>query len=112
MMYNSGDIVLINFPFTDLVDTKIRPALVITEMKDDVIVLGIFSKVSFPIEDTWFLLEEHTTWFVQTGLRKRSTIKTEKIAVIHNSIIRKRLGKLPDNIFAVVKEILRKTLNI
>lgn len=112
MTYHSGDIVLINFPFTDLVDTKIRPALVITEMKDDVIVLGIFSKVPYPIEGTWFLLEEHTNWFIQTGLKKRSVIKTEKIAVIHNSIIKKRLGKLPDNIFAVVKERLRKTLNI
>jgi mRNA interferase MazF len=44
-MYSSGEIVLINFPFTNLIDSKIRPALVISEKKEDVIVIGIFSKV-------------------------------------------------------------------
>jgi len=42
----------------------------------------------------------------------RPIIKTEKIAVIHNSIVKKKLGSLPDDIFALVKEKLRKTLNI
>jgi hypothetical protein len=62
-MYSSGEIVLINFPFTNLIDSKIRPALVISEKKEDVIVIGIFSKV-------------------------------------------------PDVIFTLVKEKIRKTLNI
>jgi hypothetical protein len=62
-MYSSGEIVLINFPFTNLIDSKIRPVLVISEKKEDVIVIGIFSKV-------------------------------------------------PDVIFTLVKEKIRKTLNI
>ena len=74
-MYNCGDIVLINFPFTNLTDSKVRPALIITEKKDDIIVLGIFSKASDAIEDAWFLLEERTNWFNQTGLKKKSIIK-------------------------------------
>ena len=111
-MYNSGDIVLINFPFTNLIGSKIRLVLVIAERKEDVIVLGIFSKVPDTIEDSWFLLEEYTSWFTQTGLKKRSIIKTEKIAVIHNSIAKKKLGKLPDEILVEVKGKLRKALNI
>lgn len=51
-MYSSGEIVLINFPFTNLIDSKIRPALVISEKKEDVIVIGIFSKVPDVIEDS------------------------------------------------------------
>jgi len=39
-------------------------------------------------------------------------IKTEKIAVIHNSIVKKKLGKLPDEILVEVKGKLRKALNI
>lgn len=83
-MYNCGDIVLINFPFTNLTDSKVRPALIITEKKEDIIVLGIFSKAPDAIEDSWFLLEERTNWFNQTGLKKKSIIKTEKIAVVHS----------------------------
>lgn len=111
-MHRSGDIVLVSFPFTDLTNSKIRPALVIAERKEDVIILGIFSKLPETMEDSWILIEEHADWFIRTGLRKRSAIKTEKIAVIHNSIVRKRLGSLPDEIYVEVKETLRKTLNI
>ncbi|HHT9126233.1 MAG TPA: type II toxin-antitoxin system PemK/MazF family toxin [Candidatus Brocadiia bacterium] len=111
-MYRSGDIILINFPFTNLIGSKVRPALVIVEKKEDIIVIGVFSKVPGVIEDSWFLLEEDIKGFNQTGLKKRSVIKTEKIAVIHNSIVKKKLGNLPDNIFVAVKEKLRKTLNL
>lgn len=112
MTYNSSDIVLINFPFTNLTHTKIRPALVITIKRDDVIVLGIFSKIPDSIDDSWYLVDEIAGWFHQTGLKKASIIKTEKIVVIHNSIVKKKIGTLPEEYFITVKEKLRKTLNI
>jgi hypothetical protein len=46
-MYEPGSIVLVNFPFTDLQSSKVRPALALTTKGDDVIILGIFSKVPF-----------------------------------------------------------------
>jgi len=111
-MYNSGEIVLITFPFTNLTDSKIRPALVISEKREDIVVIGIFSKISEVIEDSWLQIEKNQPWFAQTGLKKTSVIKTEKIAVIHKSIVKKKIGKLPDEIFGSVKEKIRKTLNI
>ena len=111
-MYNSGEIVLISFPFTNLTDSKIRPALVINEKKDDIIIIGIFSKIPEVIEDSWLQIEKNQPWFAQTGLKKTSVIKTEKIAVIHKSIVKNKIGKLPDEIFGSVKEKIRKTLNI
>jgi mRNA interferase MazF len=38
-------IVLIHFPFTDLTDSKLRPALVIHESENDVVVAFISSKI-------------------------------------------------------------------
>jgi len=45
-------------------------------------------------------------------LKKTSIIKTEKITVIHKSLIRKELGSLPSALMQRVKEALLKTLEI
>ncbi len=110
--YKPADIILVNFPFTDLVSSKVRPAVVITIKGEDVIILGIFSKVPEKIMDSWFVIDGGAEYFTNTGLKKKSVIKTEKIAVIHSSIIRKPLGSLPENIFNIVKAKLKKTLEL
>ncbi len=112
MTYKHGDIILVNFPFTDLVSSKIRPAVVITIKGEDVIILGIFSKVPEKIMGSWFVIDEGEEYFTNTGLKKKSVIKTEKIAVIHSSIIKKPLGSLPENIFSIVRAKLKKTLEL
>lgn len=110
--YKTGDIVLVNFPFTDLVSSKVRPAVVVTTQGEDVIILGIFSRIPETIQDSWVVIEDTAGYFSKTGLKKKSIIKTEKIAVIQNSIIKKNLGTLQEDIFGIVKEKLRKTLKL
>lgn len=112
MAYKTGDIVLVNFPFTDLVSSKVRPAVVVTTKGEDVIILGIFSRIPETIQESWVVIEATAEYFSKTGLKKKSIIKTEKIAVIQNSIIRKTLGALQEDIFSIVKEKLRKTLKL
>ena len=112
MAYKQGDIILVNFPFTDLVSSKVRPAIVITAKGEDIIIIGIFSKIPETIQDSWFVIEETAEYFAASGLKKRSIIKTEKIAVIHNSIVKKVLGTLRKDIFDTVKEKLKKTLQL
>lgn len=110
--YKQGDIILVNFPFTDLVSSKVRPAIVITAKGEDIIILGIFSKIPEEIQDSWFVIEETAEYFTATGLKKKSIIKTEKIAVVHSSIVKKTLGSLQEDIFTKVKEKLKKTLQL
>jgi len=40
-----GEIWLVRFPFSDLTSTKVRPAPVLATHRQDVIILGIFSKI-------------------------------------------------------------------
>ena len=111
-MFKPGTIVLVNFPFTDLQSSKVRPALVLTTKGDDVIILGIFSKIPDEFRDSWIKIDETDIDFRITGLKKASIIKTEKITVIHKSLIRKELGSLPSALMQRVKEALLKTLEI
>ena len=111
-MYESGTIVLVNFPFTDLQSSKVRPALVLTSKGDDVIILGVFSKVPEELFNSWVRVDVGSPNFYLTGLKKTSIIKTEKITVIHRSLIRKELGRLPLELMQNVKKNLLKTLEI
>jgi len=111
-MYKPGTVVLVNFPFTDLQSSKVRPALVLTTRGDDTIILGIFSKVPEVIQESWIKIDELSRDFNRTGLKKASIIKTEKITVVHRSLIRKELGHLSTELTQRVKETLLRTLEI
>lgn len=112
MKLEPGDIVLVNFPFTDLQSSKVRPALVLSTKGEDIIILGIFSRVPENLLDSWIKIGELDPAFKQTGLKKPSIIKTEKITVVHQSLIRKGLGSIPSGLMKQVKQTLWKTLGI
>lgn len=112
MNLESGMIVLVSFPFTDFHSSKLRPALVLTVKGEDVIILGIFSRVPEILKESWIKIDELHPAFKQSGLKKASVIKTEKIAVVHRSLIRKELGSLSSELLRQVKQTLRKTLEI
>ena len=40
-----SEVWLVRFPFTDLTSAKVRPSLIVATHQQDVIILGIFSKI-------------------------------------------------------------------
>ncbi|HYW21353.1 MAG TPA: hypothetical protein VE956_19045 [Nodularia sp. (in: cyanobacteria)] len=51
------EIWLVRFPFSDLTSTKLRPALVLAEHREELIILGIFSKIPVgKLRETWVLI--------------------------------------------------------
>jgi len=110
--FEPGTVALVNFPFTDLQSSKVRPALVLTTKGEDVIILGIFSRVPEELQESWIKIDEFNQGFNQTGLKKASIIKTEKIAVVHQSLIRKQIGYVSHELMQKVKQKLRNTLGI
>ncbi len=110
--YQPGDIVLVRFLFTNLSSSKVRPSLVISAWGDDVIVVGIFSRIPDTIKNTWVMVKEGSSNFASTDLRKTSVIKTEKITVIHRSVVRQKLGTLSQGLMIQVSKALKKALRI
>lgn len=109
--YRRGDVILVWFPFTDLTVAKLRPAAVLASQGEDVFVIGIFSAVSRPLQETWLLIEERDSRFPKTGLKKSSVIKAEKIALLHRSVVHSKIGSLDtahlDSLIEKVKKALQ-----
>jgi mRNA interferase MazF len=90
-----GKIVLVHFPFTDLTSSKLRPALVLYESADDVIVAFISSKVASHILPSDLLLSADHPAFPSTGLKTPSVIKFDKVATVSKDLIEGEIGKIP-----------------
>jgi mRNA interferase MazF len=83
-----GDIIIVPFPFTDLTRTKERPGIIISNNRkgEDMIVVAITSNKQsegIPI---------HSSDLIQGEMYQNSHAKPAKIASLHRSIIRKRIG--------------------
>ena len=107
-----GEVVLVRFPFTDLRATKLRPAVILARHGEDVIVAGVFSNVPPALRDTWLLIEESHPHFAATGLRKRSVVKGEKLAVVHRSVIASTIGTLPSILLDALAQRVKTALQL
>ena len=93
-----GDFALVNFPFTDLSSNKLRPALVLHAKNTDEDAILAFVTTQFEKEDMRSInISSREKEFNRTGLKKESIIKLNKIATLHKTIIRGKIGELPTN---------------
>ena len=106
----TSEVWLVRFPFSDLTTTKLRPALVLAVHGEDVIVLGLFSRIPDKLRPTWVLIEDGHPQFGMSGLSKVSLLKAEKIAVVHESVFQRHLGVLPADLIVKAHEALRRAL--
>jgi len=108
-----GEVWLLRFPFSDLISTKLRPALIWATHGEDVIVLGIFSRLrAGGLKKTWVPIEQNHADFRATGLLKDSLIKAEKIAVVHYSVLQRKLGRFSHQLTDTVDIALRRALQL
>ncbi len=108
-----GEIWLVRFPFSDLTSAKLRPALILAVHRDEVIILGIFSKIpTGKLQNSWVLIQDSNAQFSQTGLKKTSLIRADKIATVSTSVFQRKLGDLSTGLLVEVQKALRIALNL
>ncbi len=102
-LYRQGDIVLVNFPFTDLSQTKKRPALLLSanwynESSPDCIIVPITSIIRDPLPRQDVLIASDIA--TKSGLLFESAIRTGKPFTLEQKLIIRTLGKLSASILA------------
>jgi len=98
-MYKNGDIILVKFPFSNLENFKLRPALIIWDYKNDYIILAISSNGK-----NWINYEVDNKDLSAWELLIKSFIKINKITSIEKSIIYSKIATTEKNFLKKVKE--------
>ncbi len=93
-----GDVLLVNYPFTDGTAAKLRPVLVVSadafNAGPDLVFVPI-SSTPAPDDPYVFAIRDSDPFFSETGLRRSSCVKWTKPLTIAKSVVRSRLGVLP-----------------
>jgi len=111
--FKCGEVVLLPFPFTDLTTTKQRPAIIISsdwynQNRNDLIVVAITSQIPLILKEEDLFLSESEQQVA--GLPKKSIVKVTKLVTINQTLVRKKIGKVPKRTMKNVKKQLNKFL--
>jgi len=103
--YKKGDVVIFQFPFSDINQSKKRPSLVVATLKENHVILAQITGQPRPDSD---LLNLKSRDFETGGIRKDSFIRPSVLFTIHQSKINYKAGQLTqDKIRQVEKQLCK-----
>jgi mRNA interferase MazF len=86
-----GDIVLVEFPFSDLQEIKLRPALILLELEyESFLVAFITSKIPKNLKPYELLLKRETNEYLLAD----SVVNVGRLTTLSKSLIKRKLGSL------------------
>lgn len=99
-----GDVVVVPFPFSDLSNSKKRPALVLTSLKgDDIILCQITSKM---IKDEYYI-EITDNDFKDGGLNQVSNVRPNRLFTADKNIVLYKVGEIKAEMMkGIIKRII------
>ena len=111
-IYNQRDIVLVNFPFSNLTNQKLRPVLVLSndnynQHSMDILVCGITANLKptpFSIIVDIIDVEKKDT------LKNKSKIRVDTIASLEQSLVIKKIAILKTSIFKQVVYMINELI--
>jgi mRNA-degrading endonuclease toxin of MazEF toxin-antitoxin module len=96
--FKAGDVVSVEFPFSDFQNFKRRPGLVLVGGETDLLVARL---TTHPPREPSDVALKHWT---DTGLPRASTVRLTKLAAIDRRLVHHKIGRLhPDDGRAVVQ---------
>ncbi len=118
MSIRRGDVVIIDYPFTDGSGTKVRPALIVqsderNERLPETIIAFITRNLTHLDRDvTQMLIDVSAPDGQSSGLNANSAVKCGKLFTVHKSLIRRRIGSLGTTLMRAIDYCLKKALSL
>lgn len=117
MNVRRGDVVLVDFPFAGGGTSKVRPALVVQNDRDNgrltnTVIAMITSRIQRATEPTQLLLDVATPEGKQTGLLMNSVVNCVNLFTIEQRKILQRLGRLSPALLRQVEDCLKAAFSL
>jgi mRNA interferase MazF len=116
MRVSRGDVVLVDYAFSDRTGSKVRPALVV---QSDTLnhritdtILAAISRSTHRASATQLLIDLSTADGARTGLRQNSMIQCENLLTYDQRLVIARLGELSPTLMRSVAGCLRLALDL
>ena len=113
-----GDVLLVDYPYTDRTGSKVRPCIVVQNDRDnlrldDTIVVLLTSKTRFtPGCPTEMLITANSLAGRQAGLIFDSAVQGHNLLTIDRSFIRRKIGSIPVEVIPDVDNCLKAALGL
>jgi len=88
-MYQFGEIVLIEYPYSDLIGVKFRPAVVLIDTNDSDFIVA--RATSQPRQTEYDITVDEWKF---AGLLKPTIIRLHKLATLDTRLVKRKMGKL------------------
>jgi mRNA interferase MazF len=113
---NRGDVVIVDYPYSDASGSKVRPALIVqaddkNKSLNDTIIALITSRLHRSL-DTHVVVDISTPDGLLLGLRLKSAVQCENLFTIDQRFILGVIGSLPGPTLTAVDDCLRKALGL
>lgn len=112
-----GDIVIVDFPYTDGRASKVRPALVVQNDRDnsllrDTVIALITGNISHADEVTHCLVDPDTPEGASSGLHGPSCVLCRHLYTVRQSLIIQIAGHLSDDMMQQINDSLKAALDL
>lgn len=117
MPLSRGDVVLVQFPYSSGAGSKLRPAVVVqpdhnNRRLTNVILVPITTMIERAGESTQYLVDARSAAGKAAGLRHTSVVTCENLTTVAQPLVRRRLGRLPQDAMDQVNECLKAALGL
>lgn len=105
-MKTPGQVVLFQFPKSDLAEGKLRPALLLAPVPgpfDDWLICMITTQLRHTVNDFDEMVRSEDDDFADSGLKTDSLIRVGRLAVVDGSILFGAIGQIGNDRFARIR---------
>lgn len=118
MKVKLGEVVLVDYPYSDGTGSKVRPYVVVQNDHNNArlhntVVVMVTSRITHAeSEPTQFLVRSQTPEGLQASFLMDSSVQCENINTVDSSLIRRKIGNLPSELIDELNQCLRASLGL